>query len=479
MQFAEQIIEIQPLGSCAGKQIALRHFQNRQHDIDETRDQKKFEDRNIHCSGFHISAISLCNHKMMSLPAITTADKPHAAFQSRDFRFFQMARLSSVIASEMQAVAVGWQVYEITRSPLTLGYVGLVQFLPSILLFLLAGHTADRIDRRRILLVCQFTFAICSTLLLLYGLHGATSVLPIYAILLLHGTTRAFSGPAGQALMPQLVPVEHFANAVTWGSSTFQVAMVIGPALGGLLYAAMGGPLGVYGLAIGCYLFAVFFTAAVQMRTGRLEKRNVSLETLIAGFRYVWQKKIILGAISLDLFAVLLGGAVALLPVFAKEILDAGPWALGALRSAPAAGAMFIAVIMAFHPLRRRAGVVMFFCVGIFGLSTVFFALSRNLYLSILLLLMAGAADMVSVVVRQTLVQIATPPEMRGRVSAVNLIFIGASNEFGQFESGVTAHWMGTIPATIFGGVGTLLVVVLWWFGFPELRQMEKLTPQT
>src|SRR5579883_2451283 len=326
---------------------------------------------------------------------MVTADKPHAAFQSRDFRFFQLARLSSVIASEMQSVAVAWQVYEITRSPLTLGYVGLVQFLPGILLFLLAGHTADRVDRRRILLVCQFTYAICSTLLLGYGLHGAKSAIPIYAILLLQGTTRAFSGPAGQALMPQLVPAEHFANAVTWGSSTFQVAMVVGPAIGGVLYGWMRGPLGVYGLAIISYLCAFFFTAAVKTRTGRLEKRGASLETLIAGFRYVWEKKIILGAISLDLFAVLLGGAVALLPVFAREILHSGPWALGALRSAPAAGAMFIAVLLAFRPLRRRAGAIMFLCVGLFGLSTIFFALSRNLYLSLLMLLMVGASDMV------------------------------------------------------------------------------------
>lgn len=408
-----------------------------------------------------------------------TADRPHAAFQYRDFRFFQLARLSSVVATEMQAVAVGWQAYEITHSALTLGYVGLVQFLPGILLFLLAGHTADRFDRRRILLVCQFTYAICSTLLLAYSYFGSKSVLPIYAILLLQGTTRAFSGPSGQALMPQLVGAEDFANAVTWGSSTFQIATILGPALGGLLYWWTGGAPGVYATAIFFYLGAFLFTAVIRTRSGRMEHRATSLETLFAGFHYVWQKKIILGSISLDLFAVLLGGAVALLPIFAQDILHTGPWGLGILRSSPAAGAMVMAVVLAFRPIYRRAGITMFFCVAIFGVCTIGFGLSHSLWVSVLMLLLVGASDMVSVIVRQTLVQIATPPEMRGRVSAVNLLFIGASNEFGQFESGVTAHWFGAVRATVLGGIGTLLVVALWWTGFPELRKMEKLTPQS
>jgi len=387
-----------------------------------------------------------------------------------------MARLSSVVATEMQSVAVAWQAYELTGSPLTLGYVGLAQFLPGILLFLIAGHTADRFDRRRILLFCQSSYAICAALLLTYSRFGPRSVLPIYGILLLQGTTRAFSGPSGQALMPQLVPEEHFANAVTWGSSTFQVATILGPALGGLLYGWAGGAQGVYTAAIFSYLCALGFTIAIQTRSGRMEQRAASLETLFAGFRYVWQKRIILGAISLDLFAVLLGGAVALLPIFARDILHTGPWGLGILRSSPAAGAMAMAILLAFRPIYRRAGVTMFMCVAIFGIATIFFGISHELWLSVLLLILVGASDMVSVVVRHTLVQVATPPEMRGRVSAVNLVFIGASNELGQFESGVTADWFGAVQATVLGGLGTLVVVALWWRWFPELRKMERLT---
>lgn len=375
----------------------------------------------------------------------------------------------------MVAVAVAWQVYELTHRAMSLGYVGLAQFLPSFLLFLLAGHAVDRFDRRAVLLVVQFSYAVLAGLLLLYTRSGAHAAGPIYAILVMQGTVRAFGAPAGQAFMPELVPEHHFANAVTWGSSTFMVATIVGPGLGGVVYAWLGGPSAVYGLAVVTYLFAFVFTAAIHTRTGRMEPRGASMETLLAGFRYVLANSVILGSISLDLFAVLLGGATALLPIFASDVLHTGVRGLGALRAAPSAGAMAMALLLAFHPLERRAGRLMFSGVALFGIATIGFGLSRNLELSLALLFTLGAADMVSVVVRQTLVQIKTPAQMRGRVSAVNMLFIGTSNQFGEFESGLTAQWWGAVPATVVGGIGTLLVVAGWWRGFPELRAVESL----
>jgi len=377
----------------------------------------------------------------------------------------------------MQSVAVGWQVFQITHRPLDLGYVGLMQFLPGILLSLPAGHAADRFDRRTVLLTCNVSYALCSVLLFLQARSGATSVLPIFAVLLLIGITRAFSGPVSQALVPQLVPQEHFGNAVTWGASIFQVATVVGPALGGLIYGWTHGAHSVYATAACMYSAAFLCILMMHVRTGRMETRDVSLDTLLAGFRYVWQEKIILGSISLDLFAVLLGGATALLPVYAQNILHIGPRGLGLLRSMPSAGAALMAILLAYYPIRRRAGVVMFVAVSIFGASTIVFGLSHSVILSSIALFVLGASDMNSVVIRSTLVQIATPPAMRGRVSAVNLLFIGASNEFGQFESGITAQWFGAVPAVVLGGVGTLVVVGLWSWLFPQLRQMNRLLP--
>jgi len=377
----------------------------------------------------------------------------------------------------MQSVAVGWQVFQITHRPLDLGYVGLVQFLPGVLLSIPAGHAADRFDRRAVLLTCNISYALCSVLLFVQARARAASVLPIFAVLLLVGVTRAFSGPASQALLPQLVPQEHFGNAVAWGASIFQVATVLGPALGGLIYGWAHGAHSVYATAACIYSAAFLFMLMMHVRTGRMETKAVSLETLLAGFRYVWQEKIILGSISLDLFAVLLGGAVALLPVYAQDILHIGPRGLGLLRSMPAAGAALMAVLLAYRPLRRRAGVVMFVAISIFGAFTIVFGLSRSVILSLVALFVIGASDMISVVIRSTLVQIATPPAMRGRVSAVNLLFIGASNEFGQFESGITAQWLGAVPAVVLGGVGTLVVLAVWLRLFPQLRNMDRLLP--
>jgi MFS family permease len=377
----------------------------------------------------------------------------------------------------MQSVAVGWQVFQITHRPIDLGYVGLVQFLPGVLLSIPAGHAADRFDRRAVLLTCNISYALCSVLLFVQARARAASVLPIFAVLLLVGVTRAFSGPASQALLPQLVPQEHFGNAVAWGASIFQVATVLGPALGGLIYGWAHGAHSVYATAACIYSAAFLFMLMMHVRTGRMETKAVSLETLLAGFRYVWQEKIILGSISLDLFAVLLGGAVALLPVYAQDILHIGPRGLGLLRSMPAAGAALMAVLLAYRPLRRRAGVVMFVAISIFGAFTIVFGLSRSVILSLVALFVIGASDMISVVIRSTLVQIATPPAMRGRVSAVNLLFIGASNEFGQFESGITAQWLGAVPAVVLGGVGTLVVLAVWLRLFPQLRNMDRLLP--
>ena len=402
---------------------------------------------------------------------------PRAAFQHRDFRLFQLGRAFSIIGSEMQSVAVGWQVFQITHRPLDLGYVGLVQFLPGILLSLPAGHAADRFDRRVVLLCCNVSYALCSVLLLLQAHAGRRSVLPIFAVLLLIGVTRAFSGPVSQALVPQLVPQEHFGNAVTWGASIFQVATVVGPALGGLIYGWARGAHSVYATAACMYSSAFLFILMMHVRTGRMETKDVSLDTLLAGFHYVWQKKIILGSISLDLFAVLLGGAVALLPVYAQDILHIGPRGLGLLRSMPAAGAALMAVTLAYRPLRRRSGLLMFVAIAIFGIATIIFGVSHSVTVSLIALFTIGASDMISVVIRSTLVQIATPPAMRGRVSAVNLLFIGASNEFGQFESGITAQWFGAVPAVVLGGAGTLAIVGLWSWLFPELRQMDRLLP--
>ena len=286
----------------------------------------------------------------------------------------------------MQSFAVGWQVFEITHRPIDLGYVGLFQFLPGVLLSIPAGHTADRFDRRGVLLTCYVSYALCSVLLFLQARGGTSSVLPIFAVMLLIGITRAFSGPASQSLVPQLVSQEHFGNAVAWGASVFQVSTVLGPALGGLIYGWAHGAHSVYATAASMYAASFLFVLMMHVRTGRMEEKDISIETLLAGVRYVWQKKIILGSISLDLFAVLLGGAVALLPVYAQDILYIGPRGLGVLRSMPAAGAAIMAVLLAYRPLRRRSGMVMFMAIAIFGVATIVFGFSRSIAISLVAL---------------------------------------------------------------------------------------------
>jgi MFS family permease len=398
-----------------------------------------------------------------------------AAFKYSNFRWYLAARFLVSISSEMQSVAVGWQVYGLTHRPLDLGLVGLAQFLPGILLFLVTGHTADRYPRNRILQACYGTFPITSALLLAFTIGRISSPYPIYLALLWNGTVRAFSGPASQAFLPLLVDRKDFSNAVAWSSSMFQTATILGPVAGGVLYGIAGTPVPVYVCAGTAYVAAVSFMFQLRIEPSERPPSAPSPAIVFEGIRFIWLNKLILGAISLDLFAVLLGGAVALLPVYAREILGAGASTLGLLRSAPGLGAVIMAVAQAHFPLRRHEGKAMLACVAAFGACTIVFGLSRSLPLSLAALALVGASDMVSVIIRHTLIQLRTPDEMRGRVSAVNMVFIGASNEVGQFESGLTAQWFGTVPAVVLGGAATLAIVALWAWLFPGLRRVDRL----
>ena len=409
----------------------------------------------------------------------SSAAQGRAAFSYPGFANYIVARFFIVAALEMQSVAVGWQVYDITKRPLDLGWVGLAQFLPGIFLFLPAGHAADRFDRRKVLLLCYAGFAVCSSLLLALTFRSTRSVYPIYAVLVLLGIVRASNWPSSRALLPQMVPDEHLPSAVAWNATSFQTATILGPSLGGVLYALWRGPSLVYACSATAAVGALIAMAGIKLRPRQRAPEQISSQTVLAGLRYMWRQKLVLGSISLDLFAVLLGGAVALLPVYAREILHTGPWGLGLLRSAPGVGAAAMAILLAHRPLRRRVGVTMLWAVAGFGVFTIVFGLSRNLIVSLLALLLTGAADMISVVIRATLVQIATPDEMRGRINAVDMLFIGASNELGQFESGLTAHWFGTVPAVVLGGVGTLLVIAVWAWRFPEFRRADQYTQPT
>jgi len=413
-----------------------------------------------------------------------------SAFKSRDFRLYQSARLMVILGAEAQSVAVAWQVYAITHSALDLGYTGLALFLPGLFFMLAAGHAADRYDRRKIILLCYGLQAVCTAVLLWLSMsatalqHGR--VWPIYAVLVGIGLGRAFSGPAASAMLPSLVPKEHFVNAVTWGATVYQIANMSGPAVGGILFTLpLAGALAMWNGAPIVYAFTLlmllgFITLVSMIRTKMemKEKKAFSVKTVLAGLEYVWRAKLLLGSISLDLFAVLLGGAVALLPIFATDILHAGPRGLGLLRAMPSVGALVVSLTMVVRPIKRRAGAMMLVCVGIFGAATVVFGLSKSIWLSSAALVAVGASDMVSVVIRSSVLQLATPPEMRGRVSAVNWLFIGASNEFGEFESGLTAHWWGAVRAVVIGGIGSMVVTASATGLFPQLRRADALTAE-
>ena len=410
------------------------------------------------------------------------------AFASRDFRRYQLARAAVILGAEAQAVAVAWQVYSITHRALDLGYTGLALFLPGLLFMLPAGHVADRFDRRQVILVCYGLQVLCTTALLLLTFSGLRSVYPIYAVLFCVGTGRAFSGPASSALVPHLIPEEHFVNAVTWGGAIFQFSNIAGPAMGGLLFtlplasflrnAELQGAGIVYLFTLCTLAWFLVLVFSLHVRPGRMEHRAASIKVVLAGFQYMRHSSLLLGATTLDLFVVLLGGAAALMPIFAHDILHQGPRGLGMLRAAPAAGALVVSLLMTRLPFRRRAGVRLFISVALFGVATVVFGLSRSLWLSLAALAISGAADMISVVIRSSLLQLGTPPEMRGRVSAVNALFVGASNELGEFESGVTAQWWGAVRATVVGGVGALAVAGLWVVLFPGLRHADELSSE-
>jgi MFS family permease len=351
--------------------------------------------------------------------------------------------------------------------------VGLAAFLPAICLALVTGHVADRFDRRGVLLACYAATTVTAIGLFLLARQASPPVWPIYALIVAFGMARAFANPAGQALVPNLVPVQHFKNAVAWNSSVWQTATIAGPAMGGILYAF--GSTVVFAAAGGCFALTTLLLLAMRPRPAQGARKRPSWASLLAGLWFIRSRPAILGAISLDLFAVLLGGATALLPIYARDILHVGPWGLGLLRSAPAVGAVIMAVLLAYRPLQRRTGRRMFQAVAVFGLATIGFGLSTSLPLSLFCLFVLGASDMVSVFVRQTLVQIETPDTMRGRVAAVNAVFIGASNELGEFESGVLAALIGAVPAVVLGGVGTLAVAALWARWFPSLRDRDRL----
>jgi len=428
---------------------------------------------------FSINALQ-CETRTSRMAA-TAHPNPTAAFHHRDFRRYQLARLLVILGAEAQSVAVAWQVYQLTHRAIDLGYTGLALFLPGPLFMLAAGHAADRFDRRNVILVCYVLQTIASAWLFWLGYHHTTHVFTIYAVLFLIGSGRTFSGPASSAFIPHLVPKDDYVNAVTWGANVFQVANIAGPSLGGVLLTlavpfGLSGPPLVYLLTLGTLLAFLYLVASLHVRIGRLEHGDFSLKLVLAGFAYVWRARLILGAITLDLFAVLLGGCTALMPIFAQDILHTGARGLGVLRAAPAVGALLVSLALTRFPVKRHAGPKMFVCVAIFGCSIVAFGLSRSLWLSAFALLVYGASDMISVVIRGALVQLATPVEMRGRVSAVNYAFVGASNEFGEFESGLTAQWWGAVRAVLYGGIGTLAVTGFALGAFPSLRRADALT---
>ncbi len=404
---------------------------------------------------------------------------PHSAsptpplLRQKPFALFWCARVSTALAFQMQAVAVGWQGYALTGSPFYLGMLGLAQFLPMFLLSLAVGQVVDRCDRRRVAGVCQLVEGLAAAILAVGSHGGWLRPEGLLAIVFVVGAAHAFEGATMHALVPGLVPASLLPRAVAWSASANQTATILGPALGGLLYAA--GPAVVYTTASGLFLSAGLFISGIHMERTPAAREPLSLESLFAGITFIRSRPAILGAISLDLFAVLLGGATALLPVYARDILETGPWGLGFLRSAPAVGALTTSVVLAHHPLQRRVGRIMFGAVATFGLATIVFAVSSSLALSLGALAILGAADVISVVIRNSLVQLGTPDAMRGRVSAVHSMFIGTSNQLGEFESGVTAALFGTVPAVLLGGVGTILVTLLWMRLFPELARIESL----
>lgn len=395
------------------------------------------------------------------------------AFSYPGYRLFWFTVMANSFASQILSVALAWQIYDQTGNPLYLGLIGLAQFLPALFLVLVTGLAADRFSRRIIMSVCLAVEMACISSILWFTIVGFTEVWPVFVVLAVMGVARAFLGPAENSLAPNLVPAVALPNAVATTASAWQLANIVGPMLGGLLYGL--GAAVAFGSAVGMvtigFILVLFIPRPAQSR----EAQAKGLKQILAGFNYVWNQKVVLGAISLDMFAVLMGGAVALLPVYARDILDTGPWGLGLLRSAPGVGAILMAVILTRYPVRDHAGKVLLVCVSLFGASTIFFGFSTSVWFAVPALFFVGATDMISVVIRETLMQLWTPDELRGRVNAVNSVFVGASNELGEFRAGVMAFWLTAVPAVTIGGAATMGVAAAWSFLFPELRNARKL----
>ena len=392
--------------------------------------------------------------------------------RNRNFAFYLSSRVLGTLAVQMQSVAIGWQVYDITGRVTDLGLIGLAQFAPFLLLILPAGHVADSYNRRSVIAVCLGVQFLVSALLLLFSISGSHVVWPVFAILVLFGSARAFMMPATQAILKNLVPLESFSQAVALSSSAFQVSVITGPVLGGLLYLA--GPKTVYMVSGALLLIATLLMTRTRSTSQIKSSGPATWHTVLEGMRFVKSRPIILGAISLDLFAVLFGGATALLPAYAKDVLQAGPTSLGLLRTAPGVGAALCSVVLAVRPIRRHVGPFMFGGVALFGVATLVLGSTSSLPIAMGALFLLGVGDMVSVYIRHLLVQYETPDAIRGRVSAVSAVFIGASNELGEFESGLAAGWLGTVRAIIVGGVATLVVTGLWAWIFPVLSRMDR-----
>lgn len=403
--------------------------------------------------------------------AQTTATR--SVFSQPAYSRFWIGRVLATLSFQMAGVAVGWQIYELTHSTFALGMVGLAQFLPMLALNLLIGHVADRFDRRIVVAVSRAANAILTAFLAITSWTHVLRPSMIFVTVAGIGVLRALEIASTQAMVPGLVEKSQVPQALAWSSSAAQTASIVGPALGGLLYA-FGAQ--VPYLACAClYAAGAFYSYWIPLKQRVVNKAPLSLDSMLSGIHFIRQRRKILGAISLDLFAMLLGGATALLPAYARDILHVGPWGLGLLRLSPAIGALWISIFLGHRPIQRRAGLKMFIAVMLFGLSIVGFALSRSVWLSMVMLCASGAADVISVVVRSSLVQLETPDEMRGRVSAINALFIGTSNQLGEFESGVTASWFGIVPATIIGGLGSVVVALIWMKKFPELRNLQHL----
>lgn len=397
--------------------------------------------------------------------------KQNALTSNYSFIFFLISRISSAVAAQLIAVAIGWQMYAITKSTFYLGFIGLMQFIPMLLMTLFAGYAADHFNRKIIVFICEFCLGFCFLFLGLSSHFGFIDKNSLLAVAFVIGAVNSLNGPSLQSLLPGIVGKEQFPKATAISASGFQAATILGPALGGILYA-LGANI-VYFTAAGCVLVGSAVILQIHLQPREINRDPVTLHSLLAGVRFIKGNPVILGSISLDLFAVLFGGATALLPVYASDILHIGSFGLGVLRAAPALGALLVSLYLSSRPIGHKVGIRMFTAVMIFGLATIVFAVSRSFWLSFAALVVLGGADVVSVVIRSSLVQLKTPDEMRGRVSSVNLIFIGTSNQLGEFESGITAGFFGAQPAAIIGGIGTICVVLLWMKIFPTLRKMD------